>query len=90
MTYYDDNETFRICPVCKDCLVCGPPMSSDEKKEMLILNGFTYSNYYKHIFQRHWLTKTAEPGIAELIKGMTDDERHKFIEEKAKELLEAL
>ncbi len=53
MGYYDEKETVHTCPICQKVLICGPPMSSEEKKIMLMTKGYTYKNFYKHVYQEH-------------------------------------
>lgn len=60
-------------------------MTQDEKKNMMLLKGYTYKNYYKHIYQAHASIRADRKFIMDgnTLKRMPDEDRHKWIEEHA-------
>lgn len=60
-------------------------MTQDEKKNMMLLKGYTYKNYYKHIYQAHASRTKSGKYImdGDALKRMPDKDRHDWIEEHA-------
>lgn len=81
MPYYDDKEIIRKCPYCQKKLICGPPMTSDEKADMLMYKGYNYANYKKHLYQCQCKVDHLR---GEQWKSMTTEERHAHIEKSVK------